>query len=142
MPRTVEVQPRAENLMTLILKPGTSWTEAWRRCLSAAPEAFRDDRVLNLWDGRWQPDGRILPATSPVDGTPLAGPPRLDSGTAHQAVRASYDQHGAWRNMPLPERRARTAAALDALVEHRDLLALLLVWEIGKPWRLACADVD
>ncbi len=26
--------------------------------------------------------------------------------------------------------------------EHRDLLALLLVWEIGKPWRLACADVD
>ncbi|MFD0787649.1 aldehyde dehydrogenase family protein, partial [Micromonospora azadirachtae] len=25
---------------------------------------------------------------------------------------------------------------------HRDLLALLLVWEIGKPWRLACADVD
>ena len=25
---------------------------------------------------------------------------------------------------------------------HRDLFALLLVWEIGKPWRLACADVD
>ncbi len=28
------------------------------------------------------------------------------------------------------------------MTEHRDLLALLLVWEIGKPWRLACADVD
>ena len=28
------------------------------------------------------------------------------------------------------------------MVLHRDLLALLLVWEIGKPWRLAVADVD
>ena len=26
--------------------------------------------------------------------------------------------------------------------EHRDTLALLLVWEIGKPWKLACNDVD
>ena len=34
------------------------------------------------------------------------------------------------------------SAAVDALGEHRDLLGLLLVWEIGKPWRLACADVD
>jgi acyl-CoA reductase-like NAD-dependent aldehyde dehydrogenase len=25
---------------------------------------------------------------------------------------------------------------------HRDTLALLLVWEIGKPWKLACDDVD
>jgi acyl-CoA reductase-like NAD-dependent aldehyde dehydrogenase len=31
---------------------------------------------------------------------------------------------------------------VDALAEQRELLELLLVWEIGKPWRLACADVD
>jgi acyl-CoA reductase-like NAD-dependent aldehyde dehydrogenase len=42
----------------------------------------------------------------------------------------------------LDERRARVTGAVDAMTEHRDLLALLLVWEIGKPWRLACADVD
>ncbi|WP_159675369.1 aldehyde dehydrogenase family protein, partial [Streptomyces mexicanus] len=62
--------------------------------------------------------------------------------TARQAVRAALDQHRAWRHVPLPERRARIAAALDALAAHRRLLALLLVWEIGKPWRLAQADVD
>ncbi len=28
------------------------------------------------------------------------------------------------------------------MTTHRELLALLLVWEIGKPWRLALADVD
>ncbi|GAA0681195.1 aldehyde dehydrogenase family protein [Streptomyces cellulosae] len=127
---------------TLTLKSGTSWEDAWQRCLTVAPEAFRDDRVLNLWNAAWQTDGRALPAVSPVDGTPVAGPPRLDRATARQAVRAALDQHRAWRHVPLPERRARVAATLDALAEHRDLLALLLVWEIGKPWRLACADVD
>ncbi|MER6673213.1 aldehyde dehydrogenase family protein [Streptomyces sp. NPDC000983] len=127
---------------TLTLKAGTSWADAWQRCLTAAPEAFRDDRVLNLWNGTWQADGRALPATSPVDGSPTAGPPRLDRATAQQAVRASLDQHRAWRHVPLDERRARVAATLDALAGHRDLLALLLVWEIGKPWRLARADVD
>ncbi|MFD8193897.1 aldehyde dehydrogenase family protein [Streptomyces wuyuanensis] len=127
---------------TLTLKPGTSWPDAWQRCLAVAPEAFRDDRVLNLWDARWQADGRPLPATSPVDGGPIAGPPRLAADTAHQAVRASLDQHRSWRHISLPERRARVTATLDALCEHRELLSLLLVHEIGKPWRLAQADVD
>ncbi|WKD30665.1 aldehyde dehydrogenase family protein [Streptomyces xanthophaeus] len=127
---------------TLALKPGTAWSDAWRRSLATAPEAFRDDRVLNLWAGSWQPDGRSLPATSPVDGSPVAGPPRLDPETAGAAVRACLDEHRAWRHVPLPERRARVTAALDALAEHRELLSLLLVWEIGKPWHLAQADVD
>ncbi|MEU9100163.1 aldehyde dehydrogenase family protein [Streptomyces sp. NPDC048361] len=127
---------------SLVLKPGTAWADAWRRCIATAPEAFRDDRVLNLWAGEWHADGRALPATSPVDGAPIAGPPRLDGPTAQQAVRACLDQHRAWRHVPLPERRARVGATLDALSEHRELLALLLVWEIGKPWRLAQADVD
>ncbi|MFD9887105.1 aldehyde dehydrogenase family protein [Streptomyces alboflavus] len=125
-----------------VLKAGTAWTDAWERCLTVAPEAFRGDRVLNLWHGGWRPDGRPLPATSPVDASPIAGPPRLDADAARRAVRASLDQHRAWRHVPLPERRARVAATLDSLTEHRELLALLLVWEIGKPWRLAQADVD
>ena len=127
---------------TLILKPGTSWSDAWQRCLAVAPEAFQDDRVLNLWASSWQADGRALPATSPVDGSPIAGPPRLDAATAHRAVAAGLDEHRAWRHTPLPERKARVSATLDALTEHRELLALLLVWEIGKPWKLAQADVD
>ncbi|MFI5755079.1 aldehyde dehydrogenase family protein [Streptomyces sp. NPDC051569] len=126
----------------LTLKAGTSWSDAWRRSLAVAPEAFRDDRPLNLWAGSWRTEGHVLPATSPVDGSPVAGPPRLDAATAQQAVRACLDEHRAWRHVPLPERRARVAATLDALTEYRELLALLLVWEIGKPWRLAQADVD
>ncbi|MEV6109974.1 aldehyde dehydrogenase family protein [Streptomyces sp. NPDC051940] len=128
--------------MTLILKPGTAWQDAWSRCLSTAPEAFHEDRVLNHWGGEWRRDGRLMPATSPVDGSPIAGLPRLNGPVAHEAVRSALDAHRAWRHVPLPERKARISAALDALTEHRTLLALLLVWEIGKPWRLAQADVD
>ncbi|MCA1224283.1 aldehyde dehydrogenase family protein [Streptomyces sp. 8L] len=122
--------------------PGAAWDDAWRRALVAAPEAFQADRVRNLWAGTWRADGRSLPATSPVDGTAIAGPPMLGPDTARQAVRACLDQHRGWRHTPLVERKARVTAALDALDTHRDLLALLLVWEIGKPWRLARADVD
>lgn len=128
--------------MTLILKPGTSWTDTYARARQIAPEAFDEDRVRNLWDGRWQRDGEPGPASSPVDGGDLAGPPMLDAATAQQAVRAATAQHEAWRTVPLAERKAKVSAALDELAKHRDLLAMLLVWEIGKPWRTACADVD
>ncbi|NGN63601.1 aldehyde dehydrogenase [Streptomyces sp. A7024] len=128
--------------MTLILKPGTSWADAWRRCGEVAPEAFRDDRVLNLHSGGWQLDGSVLHTVSPIDGSHLAGLPRLDAATAHQAVRAAADTHREWGRKPLAERKARVSAALDALTEHRELLALLLVWEIGKPWKQAQQDVD
>ncbi|GGO82578.1 aldehyde dehydrogenase family protein [Wenjunlia tyrosinilytica] len=127
----------------LILKPGTAWSDAYARCREVAPEAFdADHQVRNLWNGTWHRDGRPSPATSPVDGTAITGPPRLDTAAALDAVRAAHDAHRAWREVPPAERKARVVATLDALAEHRDLLALLLVWEIGKPWRLACADVD
>lgn len=126
----------------MILKPGTRWADAYARCLTAAPEAFDDDRVRNYWSGSWQRDGDPTPATTPVDGTPITGAPLLPADHATGAVRAALDAHREWRHVPLAERKARVGAVLDALAEHRDLLSLLLVWEIGKPWRLATADVD
>ncbi|MFE2756773.1 aldehyde dehydrogenase family protein [Actinosynnema sp. NPDC059335] len=128
--------------MTPILKPGTSWPELYDRCAHAAPEAFHPDRLLNHVDGRWQRLGTPGHATSPVDGSAIAAPPRLDAAQAAHAVAAASDRHRTWAGVPLPERKARTLAALADLRAHRDLLALLLVWEIGKPWRLATADVD
>jgi acyl-CoA reductase-like NAD-dependent aldehyde dehydrogenase len=57
-------------------------------------------------------------------------------------IEHARDQHAEWSKVGLAERRERVTAAIDSMVLHRDLLALLLVWEIGKPWRLAVADVD
>ncbi|MEZ0091461.1 aldehyde dehydrogenase family protein [Streptacidiphilus sp. EB129] len=128
--------------MTLRLKPGTSWADTYARCLAAAPEAFTPDRLLNLVRGDWHAVGTPGTHTTPVDGHPIPGPPRVDLAEAATAVDFAIAEHRGWSATPLDERKARVAAAVEALAGQRDLLAMLLVWEIGKPWRLACADVD
>ncbi|MFC3994383.1 aldehyde dehydrogenase family protein [Nocardiopsis sediminis] len=128
--------------MTLMLKPGTEWATLYQRCRAIAPEAFGANRVHNHWGGEWHADGTLRAAFSPVDGTEIASLPMIGPETAEAAVRAAADEHRRWRAVPLEERRARVRATLDAWGEHRDLLALALVWEIGKPWRLARQDVD
>ncbi|MFG1702529.1 aldehyde dehydrogenase family protein [Nonomuraea sp. M3C6] len=124
------------------LKPGTAWRDAYNGCCTAAPEAFHDDRVLNHWGGIWHRDGRPVPSFSPVDGTAIAGLPRLDRAGAGRAVAGAVEEHRRWRYLPLADRKAMVSAAVESMAEHRDLLALLLVWEIGKPWKTARADVD
>src|SRR5690606_19202648 len=126
----------------LRVKPGTEWDALYRRCRDAAPEAFAADRARNRWGGSWRTDGEPRPAHSPVDGTEIAGPPLVGAAVAESAVRAAADEHRAWREVGLPERKARVRAAVQAWRQHRDTLALALGWEIGKPWRLACQDVD
>ena len=128
--------------MTLRLAPGTAWTGVLARAAAVAPEAFAADRIRNLYAGQWQDTGRPAPVTSPVDGSTLISLSKVDAAVAAEAVQAAAGQHRRWSGVWLAERRARVLAAVDALQEHRELLALTLVWEIGKPWRLACADVD
>jgi acyl-CoA reductase-like NAD-dependent aldehyde dehydrogenase len=128
--------------MDLRLAPGTTWTDVLARAVATAPEAFVDGRPRNLMDGRWHTVGSPTPVRTPVDGTVLSDLARVDADVATHAVRAAHAGHRDWAETPLAERKTRVATALAALTEHRDLLALLLVWEIGKPWRLACADVD
>ncbi|HWG74387.1 MAG TPA: aldehyde dehydrogenase family protein [Acidimicrobiales bacterium] len=128
--------------MALQLKPGTSWWETYARCVAVAPEAFDSDRLRNLVRGEWRRMGTPGDHVTPVDGSPIPGPPRVSYDEAVSAVAHACDEHKLWGEVDLDERRSRVTAAVDAMTEHRDLLALLLVWEIGKPWRLACADVD
>jgi acyl-CoA reductase-like NAD-dependent aldehyde dehydrogenase len=128
--------------MSLQLKPGTSWWETYARCVQAAPEAFDSDRILNLVGGQWRRVGIPGDHVNPVDGSPIPGPPRIDFEQALAAVAHSLEEHKRWGDVDLDERRNRVTEAVDAMAQHRDLLAMLLVWEIGKPWRLATADVD
>jgi acyl-CoA reductase-like NAD-dependent aldehyde dehydrogenase len=128
--------------VTLQIKPGTTWDDVYARARSAAPEAFDAKRILNLAAGEWQRIGEPGEHLTPVDGTPIQGPPRVSHEEAAQAVQHALGEHKSWGEVDLDERKARVAQAVDAMTEHRDTLALLLVWEIGKPWKLACADVD
>src|SRR4051795_5261260 len=126
----------------LHVKPGTEWAAVLGQAADTAPEAFGTDRLHNLSDGSGRPNGDPELMVTPVDGTKLIGLPRLSAGEAQHAVHASAAAHRSWARTPLAERKARVSAAVEAMAEHRDVLALLLAWEIGKPWKLACADVD
>src|SRR4029450_10450912 len=107
-----------------------------------APEASERARPRTPWAGDWQLAGEPNEATSPVDASPIAGPPMLKLDQALQAVAAAAAEHREGVPVALDERRARVARCVDELEAHRELLALLLVWEIGKPWRQALTSVD
>lgn len=128
--------------MRLFVKPGTDWESVSGRCRSVAPEAFRDGRPLNFWGGRWRLEGTPTETTSPLDGSVFGGPMLLETADAKRAVRASLNEHRTWAVASVAERAKRVLAAVDDLAENRELLALLLVWEMGKTWPAALSDVD
>ncbi|GAA4731502.1 aldehyde dehydrogenase family protein [Phytohabitans rumicis] len=128
--------------MGLRLAPGTAWEDVLTRAVATTPEAFTGGTLRNLVEGGWQPVGTPSPVRTPIDNGVLVNLSRVDAAAARAAVASAAAAHRAWAATPLAERKARVVAALDELARHRDLLATLLVWEIGKPWRLACADVD
>lgn len=127
---------------SLRLKPGHGFADAFERARAVAPDAFGNNRLSNLWGGTWRAEGETLAAVSPVDGAAIVGPPMLDQASAQAAMDATVAEHERWSKVPLNERRARVREAVAQLDKHRDLLALLLVWEIGKPWAQAMNSVE
>lgn len=119
------------------------WPTILKRARDAAPDAFGgDDRPLNLIGGEWGHPGRARPAVSPVDGRVLAQLPMVDLDAAHAAVRAASAEAKTWAKVDLDRRRACVAECVALLHAHRDLLARLLIWEIGKPLTQSETDVD
>ncbi len=124
------------------IKPGTNWTEVYTRAAEVAPGAFKKDRINNLWSGSWQEIGAPHAAISPIDGTSIIGPSMMDAEEAHTALLSCVKDHEAWAKVSLNERKLRVAGAVEKIKNNRELLALLLVWEIGKPYRQALTSVD
>ena len=85
----------------LQLKPGCSWAETYARCVSVAPEAFESDRIRNLLHGKWQRVGVPGHHVTPVDLSPIQGPPRVERDSAASAVEYARDQHAAWSKVGL-----------------------------------------
>jgi acyl-CoA reductase-like NAD-dependent aldehyde dehydrogenase len=122
---------------------GANWDDLFVQARRATPEAFgADGQPLNLIGGEWKSPGRPRETTSPVDGRTLGSLPMLELEEAHAAVQASAKQAVEWARVDLDERKRRVTECLAALRANRDLLARLLIWEIGKPLKQAETDVD
>lgn len=128
----------------MLLKPiaNAAWPELLNRLHKFAPEAFADGHVLNLSGKDWGHPGRGKPFLSAVDGSLLGSYPMLDLQTAADAVSFAAAEGKKWAKVPLAERQRRVTECVNELRKERELLALLLVWEIGKPYHLALVDVD
>ena len=128
--------------MGLKLKAGTDFASIYARARHAAPEAFDEQSVRNLIGGEWVVLGKQQPHKTPVDQSNLIGPSMINLSQAEAAVAQAAKMDADWSKVDLDERKSRVAKAVELLKEHRDTIAQLLIWEIGKPWKLACADVD
>jgi acyl-CoA reductase-like NAD-dependent aldehyde dehydrogenase len=138
-PQAAAASPRSGRFV----KPEGEWAAVLARARALAPEAYDSQgRVLNLIGGEWSDPGHPKPFISPVDGTLLASFPMLDLEAARRAVRAAGAEARRWAAVDLDERRRRVSAAFAEMSEHRELLAYLLVWEIGKPYRQSAVEVE
>ena len=119
-----------------------TWAAVSSRVRAAVPEAFADGGPVNLVGGEWRAVGTPADQVSAVDQSVLGSTLKADSATATEAVERAAAAHRDWAELDLDERRRRVTAAIDAMAAVRDDLALLLCWEIGKPWKAAGSDVD
>ena len=126
-----------------MIAPAAEWDSLLRRMKAEIPEAFLSDgRALNLIEGEWRDPGFGRHYESAVDGRSLGRMPMIDLETARGAVKFAKSEAAAWAVVDLEERRSRVTACLEGLRKNRELIALLLIWEIGKPYAQALTDID
>lgn len=119
------------------------WESLQARMRAVAPEAFNSEgRVLNLMEGEWKEPGFGRHYTSSVDGRSLGRIPMLELEPARRAVRFARNEAATWGKVNFDQRRQRVTDCLQALKKERELIALLLIWEIGKPYAQALTDID
>ncbi|WP_407543453.1 aldehyde dehydrogenase family protein (plasmid) [Deinococcus radiomollis] len=122
---------------------GGDWPVLQSKVRALVPEAFSSEgHLAGVWGGEWQTVGTPRPTFSPNDGSTLASTLNLDAQQARRAVQASALEASTWAAVSLDERCSRVQQAVSALREHREMLALLLAWEIGKPVAQARTSVD
>jgi len=126
-----------------LIAPAAEWDSLSRKMAAEVPEVFASEgRVLNLFEGEWKNVGFERHYTSAIDGRSLGRIPMLDLDSALAAGKFAKSEARSWAAVDLDERRRRVSACLAGLKQHRELIALLLMWEIGKPHAQALTDID
>ena len=133
--------PKAEAEVRIL--PALGWEKLLAQTRALVPEAFSSDRrILNLIEGDWQEPGYERPYKTPNDSTMLGALPFISYEVARNAVEFAAKEQSTWAQVDLDERKRRVQECLNAMKQNRILLISLLMWEIGKPFKIAEADVD
>jgi RHH-type transcriptional regulator, proline utilization regulon repressor / proline dehydrogenase / delta 1-pyrroline-5-carboxylate dehydrogenase len=149
-PETKAAEPHQDHLIAtvppFVNEPHADFSrEAERRKLAAALAAVRSrfggNNPLRI-DGRPVETAAHLVSRNPSRPQEIVG--RTASATSadiDHAVAAALRAFPAWERLGAAERGRRLAAAADLMRERRAELAAWIVYEAGKPWREADADV-
>jgi len=86
--------------------------------------------------------GELFDRANPSDTSQTVAVVRgADEELTHNAIAVARDAWPRWRDTPIEERANVLERLGDKLEEHRLALAALEVYEAGKPWKEADADV-
>lgn len=125
-----------------ILEKGR-WENLMYQVKGSFTEAFSPEGHLkNLIDGKWQNEGNLKPFNSSIDGTLLGHYPMLKAAEGKKAVEYCAKEFQSWNKVDLDKRKELVSKTIDEIDEQKELLAYLLVWEIGKPYLQALDGVN
>ena len=127
----------------LTLLPEAEWDTLKARLRSEFPEIIDDQGdVLNLMNGKWQEQGNKKLFSSCIDGTILGHYPMINANMCKDAVKYASQSHPDWRRLDLEKRKELIGKTVDEIEQYKKLIAYLLVWEIGKPYKQALDGVE
>lgn len=123
--------------------PKAEWSVLLDQIQSLIPEAFnKEDNVMNLIKGEWNNQMNLKPFNSCLDGTQLGFYPMMKSQDGKEAVEYCAQEFKSWNKVSLEKRKEMVSKTIDSIDAQKELLALVLVWEIGKPYPQALDGVQ
>ncbi|MBC8140368.1 MAG: aldehyde dehydrogenase family protein [Armatimonadetes bacterium] len=129
--------------MTKMVSPKVEFTGLLAQVKNITPEIFDNDgNFVNLVGGEWKFPGKPRDFISCVDGSCLGTLPMLSREETRAAVEFASAEFRAWSKTDLDERKRRVNECLELLTQNTDLIAYLLMWEIGKTYTLAHTDIS
>ncbi|MEM6643140.1 MAG: aldehyde dehydrogenase family protein [Bacteroidota bacterium] len=119
----------------------------WKNLTAAlkekCPEAFNENGdTLNLVEGEWKNEGNLKPFNSSVDGTLLGYYPMLKAQDGQEAVEHCATEFKEWKKVDLDKRKELVSSTIDEIEANKELLAHILIWEIGKPYLQSLDGVE
>src|SRR5215207_6362531 len=94
--------------------------------------------------GEWieADSGEALPVHDPATGEAIGSVPRMGAAETRRAIEAARAAQPAWRRLLARDRARILRRWADAMLEHREELALLMTAEQGKPLAESRAEID
>lgn len=119
--------------------------ESERSAFANALEAVRSRLGASyplIVDGQDRTTSQRLDSINPAEASQVVGiAASASSDDASAAIAAAARAFPAWRDTPVEDRAATLFRAADLMRRQRDELAAWEVFEAGKPWREADADI-